>query len=92
MTGPYIASLVSKRPARGDGLCRVDKTVSPRRRARASPSSMFADFESCGAGATRRPHPPRLSRELLVRATGCRNWHQAGSARSCGAKCSTRSP
>ena len=37
MTGPYIASLVSKRPARGDGLCRVDKTVSPRRRARASP-------------------------------------------------------
>ena len=54
MTGPYIASLVTKRPASGDGLCRVDKTVSPRRRSRVSPSSTFADFENCGAGATRR--------------------------------------
>ena len=35
MTGPCTGSLLSKLPASGDGPCRVDKTLSPRRRSRA---------------------------------------------------------
>jgi len=54
MTGPFTGWLLSNLPASGDGLCRVTKTGSLRRRSRASPSSTFAGFASCGASSTRR--------------------------------------
>ncbi len=54
MTGPCTGWLLSKLPPSGDGPCPVDKTVLLRRRSHASPSSTFANFESCGAGSTRQ--------------------------------------
>ena len=72
MTGPCTGSLLSKLPASGDELCRADKTVSPRRRSRASPSSTFAELRELWCRLYKTATAPRLGRELLMRAVAYR--------------------